>query len=106
MRFIRTCEESGTITVEVEGRLDAVTAYDLRTTLEDLGKQGRDRISLDLTRVQHADSDGVDALRWCSEHAIRSGSVLTWKGCSRPLAQALRASSARRVGGPRRDRFQ
>lgn len=58
MRLIRTSEESGTIAVELEGGLDAVTAYDLRVTLEELPGQGRHHISLDLTRVQRADDDG------------------------------------------------
>lgn len=103
MRLIRTSEESGTIAVEVEGGLDAVTAYDLRVTLEELPGQGRHHISLDLTRVQRADDDGVDVLRWCSEHAIRSGSVLTWKAVVAPSRKRLESAWPVAMVGHRHD---
>ena len=99
MRLIRICEMPGATAVEVEGHLDAVTAHDLRQVLTDLIQQGRGHITLDLTRVQHADIDGVDALVWCSGYAIHSGRVLTWMGCSRPLRNALDQIVARRDGG-------
>ena len=72
MRLIRTRESQGAIAVEVEGRLDAVTAHDLRHILEDLVEGGRRHIALDLTRVQHADADGIKALAWCSAYALHT----------------------------------
>lgn len=99
MRLIRTREMPGAATaVEVEGHLDAVTAHDLRRVLKDLVRQGCGHITLDLTRVQHADADGVDALAWCSGYATHSGRVLTWMGCSRPLRNALDQIVARGEG--------
>lgn len=98
MRLIRTRESQGSIVVEIEGHIDAVTAHDLRHTLEDLVEVGRRHIALDLTRVQHADTDGINALVWCSAYAIHTGRVLTWMGCSRPLRDLLEQDLTRSDG--------
>lgn len=84
--------------MEVEGHFDAVTAHDLRHVLEDLVERGHRHIALDLTRVQRADADGINALAWCSAYAIHTDRVLTWMGCSRPLRDALVQFSTRRDG--------
>lgn len=102
MRLIRTSEEAGTIAVELEGRIDAVTAYDLRVTLEELPGQARHHISLDLTRVQRRRRRG-DVLRWRSEHAIRSGRVLNWMGCSGPSRKRFESAGPVAMVGHRHD---
>ena len=48
--------------VEVDGVLDAVSAHDLRRLLERVYAEGARHVRLDLSRVTHADVDGVAGL--------------------------------------------
>jgi anti-anti-sigma regulatory factor len=75
--------------VEVDGVLDAVTAHDLRRLLEREYAAGARHVRLDLSRVTHADVDGVAGLAWCSAHAVATGGVLTWSRVSTALLVAL-----------------
>jgi anti-anti-sigma regulatory factor len=76
-------------TIEVDGSLDAVAAYDLQRCLgSELGR-GAQSVALDLTRVTTMDHDGVRGLRRCCETAIAARVVLTIPGCSRPALQSL-----------------
>jgi anti-anti-sigma regulatory factor len=89
MRSISVQEFDGAVVLEVDGVLDIVTGHDLRRLVAGSG-DGSDRtVVLDLTRVGVIDADGVAALRWCSEWAIRQRRVLRWSGCSGPARAAL-----------------
>lgn len=94
MRSISVQEFDGAVVLEVDGVLDIVTDHDLRRVVARSG-DGSDRtVVLDLTRVGVIDADGVAALQWCSEWAIRQRKVLPWSGCSGLTRAAL-------VQGPR-----
>ncbi len=81
-----------TLVLEVDGRLDAVTAHDLHRVTSRLYAEGHQHLHFDLTRVSEADSDGVAGLARCNRHAVTRGRVLTWSRCSRPLLEALHAT--------------
>lgn len=89
MRSISSQEFDRTVVVEVDGVLDIVTGHDLRRLVAESG-DGSDRtVVLDLTRVGAVDADGVAALQWCCDWAIRQRKVLRWSGCSGPTRAAL-----------------
>jgi anti-anti-sigma regulatory factor len=100
MHHITSFAVAGATTIEVDGSLDVVSAYDLRCCLDSALRQGADVVGLDLTRVTDADVDGVRGLRRCCEAAVAAGVVLTMTGCSRPLRADLAAVEA----GPWRER--
>lgn len=89
-------------TIEVDGRLDVVSAYDLRCSLDSALRQGARVVGLDLTRVTEADLDGVQGLRRCCDDAVAAGVVLTMTGCSRPLRADLAALERRTLRERRR----
>ena len=81
--------------IEVDGVLDAVASHDLRSLLARLLATGHHHVQLDLSRVTYADADGIAGLAWCSEHAIETDTVLTWRGCSQPVLAALQGERIR-----------
>lgn len=89
-------------TIEVDGRLDVVSAYDLRCSLDSALREGARSVGLDLTRVTEADLDGVQGLRRCCDDAVAAGVVLTMTGCSRPLRADLAALERRTLRERRR----
>ena len=91
MHHITSSTVSGSTSIEVDGDLDVVAAYDLRRRLDHALRQGVDFVGLDLTRVTSADHDGVQALRRCCDAAVAAGVVLALTGCSRPLRSDLAA---------------
>ena len=100
MHRITSFAVGGATTIEVDGRLDVVAAYDLRCRVESALRQGVASVGLDLTRVTEADVDGVHGLRRCCDAAVAAGAVLAMTGCSRPLRAHLAALESR----PPRDR--
>ena len=95
MHHITSFAVAGATTIEVDGSLDVVSAYDLRCSLESALGQGARVVGLDLTRVTEADFDGVQGLRRCCDAAVAAGVVLTMTGCSRPLRTHLAALERR-----------
>lgn len=89
MRSISVQECDGTVVLEVDGVLDIVTGHDLRRLVARSGDDSDRTVVLDLTRVGVIDADGVAALRWCSEWAMRQRKVLRWSSCSSPTRAAL-----------------
>lgn len=75
--------------VEVDGTLDAVSSHDLRRLIESLYTGGARHVRLDLSRVTHADVDGIAGLAWCSAHAVGHDRVLTWSRVSTAVLVAL-----------------
>jgi anti-anti-sigma regulatory factor len=100
MHHVTSFAVAGATTIEVDGSLDVVSAYDLRCSLESALRQGARVVGLDLTRVTEADFDGVQGLRRCCDAAVAAGVVLTMTGCSRPLRADLTALE-RRAARPR-----
>ena len=108
MHHITSTAKAGATTIEIDGSLDVVAAYDLRSRLEVALRQGSHYVGIDLTRVTSADVDGVRGLRRCCEAAVAAGVVLTLTGCSRPFRADLArvesdsspARSARSSGRP------
>jgi anti-anti-sigma regulatory factor len=95
MHHVTSFAVAGATTIEVDGSLDVVSAYDLRCSLDSALRQGAHVVGLDLTRVTDADLDGVQGLRRCCEDAVAAGVVLTMTGCSRPLRADLAALERR-----------
>ena len=91
MHHITSSTAPGGTSIEVDGSLDVVAAYDLRRRVDLSLQQGSRVIRLDLTRVTSADLDGVQGLRRCCDAAVAAGVVLSLTGCSRPLRADLAA---------------
>ncbi len=89
MHHITSSASSGVTSIEVDGSLDVVTAYDLRCCLEVALRDGAHFVGIDLTRVTSGDADGARGLRQCCDAAVASGVVLAVTGCSRPLRADL-----------------
>lgn len=102
MHHISTSTVSGATSIELDGGLDVVAAYDLRRRLDRALEQGSHFIGLDLSRVTSADPDGVRGLRQCCDAAVAAGVVLALTGCSRPLRADLAAVEGTASLGRRR----
>jgi anti-anti-sigma regulatory factor len=90
MRNLHVRASSTLVVIEVDGDLDAVGGYDLTRSVDLALRDGRRRISIDLSRVLMMDAVGVGRLRQCAQRAVAAGAVLSLGACSRPAVQALR----------------
>lgn len=52
----------GVVVVQIEGKLNMVTAGPLRSRIADLVAQGHSRVAIDLARIDFIDSSGLGAL--------------------------------------------
>jgi ABC-type transporter Mla MlaB component len=95
MHHITSSAVAGVTSIEVDGSLDVVAAYDLRCSLDAAVRHGAHVVGLDLTRVSDADLGGVEGLQRCCDAAVAAGVVLTMTGCSRPLRADLAALERR-----------
>lgn len=102
MHHITSSTSSGATSIELDGRLDVVAAYDLGRRVDDAVRLGSRVVGLDLTRVTSADAGGVHGLRRCCDAAVAAGVVLTMTGCSRPFRADLVAVESARVRVPAR----
>ena len=89
MHHITSSTVAGVTSIEVDGSLDVVAAYDLRSRLDAALWRRSHSVGIDLTRVTAVDIDGVRGLRRCCEAAVAAGVVLTLTGCSRPFRADL-----------------
>ena len=90
----------GAALIEVDGRVDAVTAYDLRHVLEDAFRSPIEIIRLDLSRVTEADDHGIAALSWCSHEAISAHRTRCGRGVVVPCAMRCKATEGASVLAP------
>lgn len=104
MHHITSSAVAGASSIEVDGHLDVVAAYDLRCHLDVAIGHGSHAVGIDLTRVTSADFDGVRGLRQCCDTAVAAGIVLALTGCSRPFRADLAALETRSARGGRRSR--
>lgn len=98
MHHVTSTSLAGATSIEVDGRLGVVAAYDLRRHLDAAIRRGSRSIGLDLSRVTSTDADGVLGLRQCCDAAVAAGVVLALTGCSRPLRADLAAEESRDPG--------
>lgn len=103
MRHIVSSAVSGATSIEVDGSLDVVAAYDLRRRVDLALRQGSRVVGIDLTRVTSADFDGVRGLQGCCDAAVAAGVVLSLTGCSRPFRADLAALETSRSRSRARD---
>jgi ABC-type transporter Mla MlaB component len=96
VHHILTSAAGGTTSIEVDGSLDVVAAYDLWSRLDGALREGTRVIGIDLTRVTSASVEGVRCLARCRDAAIEAGAVLTLTGCSRPFRADLAAVESAR----------
>ena len=90
MRNLHHRASSTLLIIEVDGDLDVVAGYDLSRSVDLALRDGRRRISLDLSRVLSMDAAGFSRLRQCVQHAVAAGAELSLGACSRPALQSLR----------------
>ena len=95
MHHVTSLAQAGETTIEVDGSLDAVAAYDLQRCLDSALLRRAQSVALDLTRVTRMDHDGVRGLRRCCDTAVAARVVLTITGCSRPALRSLEFFEAR-----------
>lgn len=91
MHHITSSVVSRTTSIELDGSLDVVAAYDLQRRVDTALRQGSRFVGIDLTRVTSADLDGVRGLQRCCDAAVAAGVVLALTGCSRPFRTDLAA---------------
>ena len=87
--FIDEFESDGGITLRVVGDLDAQTSSALRYRLQELRRQGRRRIGLDLAHVDHLDSSGVSVLVAEYEECRRTRRSLAIEAVSGEVSKVL-----------------
>lgn len=86
MRFSRTDSQDETI-LRIEGTLDALTAPEIRPTLDALVAERRRRITLDLSGLRLIDSSGVGAIVSLFKRARAEGGEVRVVGLrDQPLA--------------------
>lgn len=100
MHHVTSLAQAGHTTIEVDGSLDAVAAYDLQRCLDSALLRRAQSVALDLTRVTTMDDDGVRGLRRCCDAAVAARVVLTITGCSRPARRSLEFFEARALRQP------
>jgi anti-sigma B factor antagonist len=83
-----TCHAEGNTTVlQVRGELDALTAPDLRPTLDSLVSNDARDVVVDLSELRLIDSSGVGALVSLYKRVRASGRSVRFTGvCEQPLA--------------------
>jgi anti-sigma B factor antagonist len=86
MTFRRTDRGDETV-LSIEGALDAVSAPDIRPTLEALVAEGRKKITVDLSTLRLIDSSGVGAIVALYKRIHARGGKVSVKGLKdQPLA--------------------
>lgn len=76
-----------TLTLHLSGELDALTAGDLRPTLDSLAEQGGRQIVVDMSGLRLIDSSGVGALVALYKRARENGGAVRFEGArDQPLA--------------------
>jgi len=86
MTFERTDQGDETV-LRIEGALDAVTAPDLRPTLDALVAERRAKITIDLSFLRLIDSSGVGAIVALFKRVRANGGRVTVRGLrDQPLA--------------------
>lgn len=92
-----------TCVIEVEGELDLIGGYDLRTAFTAALRSSSGAVALDLSSVTAVDDRGLASLEWCSVQAVDARRVLTWTACSHPFIRDLTARHAARPHAVRTD---
>jgi anti-sigma B factor antagonist len=87
MLKFRRSERAGRIVLHLEGALDAVSAPDIRPTIEQLVRDKPLRITVDLAQLRLIDSSGVGALVSLYKRVRANGGQVEIVGlCQQPLA--------------------
>lgn len=86
--------------LKVSGSLDATTAQEFRAAIDQVLREGRRRIVLDLGGLEFVDSSGLGALVGSLVRARRVGGDLCVARLDEELRQLLRASTLDRVLAP------
>lgn len=73
MKVSTSESENGVIVLQVEGQVDAHTARQLSTTLNDLLDQGHSRLLIDATLMPYISSAGLRAVLAAQRGAVRVG---------------------------------
>jgi anti-anti-sigma regulatory factor len=102
MHHVTSFAVAGATSIEVDGCLDVVAAYDLRSHVDRALRRGSHFVGMDLTRVTSADAYGVHGLRECCDAAVAAGVVLALTGCSRPFRADLATVETTELGRPDR----
>lgn len=80
------------LTILVDGPLEQDSAPELLAVVEAALEQGRDRFVIDVARVPHADSGGLEVLVRIASKVFRSGGRLGLFGATETLAETLRVT--------------
>jgi anti-anti-sigma factor len=79
--------DGNTVTLNVNGELDAVSVPDLRPVLDDLISKGHKKIVVDLKGLRMIDSSGVGALVYLFRRVRGLGGTVVVRGAAdQPLA--------------------
>lgn len=73
-------EDGDKTTLEVRGELDALTASDLRPTLDAMVAERPRHVTIDLSGLRLIDSSGVGVLVWLYKHVRANGGEVRFVG--------------------------
>ena len=91
-----TSQTSADVTaIELDGRLDLVSAHDLHGLVDAAIRQGSRRLHLDLSRVSDLDEAGRQGLTSCCSLAMAARVEFSMVRCSRPFVSSLRRLQSR-----------
>lgn len=88
---------SGAVMVSPSGRLDLVSAADLRRQLLNQIQSGNVRLIVDLSRIERIDSTGLSALVAGLKAARQAGGTLQIARPSKPVLALLKLTNLARV---------
>lgn len=89
MKISTSVTENGAVLLEVEGEVDAHTAYLLGKTLTDLLAQGQGRLVLDASRMEYISSTGLRVLLDAQREARQLGGEVRLLGPSAPVRRVI-----------------
>lgn len=92
--------DDGITIVHMEGRLDLLTAADVKRDLSDLIASGRQRLIFDLKRVSFVDSSGLGALISGLKAARQAGGDLRIARANEQVRTLLKLTTLERVLRP------
>ena len=62
LEFTRSMTDRGVVVLSLKGRLDAISAPEVRPTIDELVEQKQSKVVCDLQELQMVDSSGVGAI--------------------------------------------
>jgi anti-anti-sigma factor len=97
MNITTTIREDGVAVLAADGRINLVTAPDLRREVQRVVEEGHARVALDLSAVEFIDSSGLGALVSGLKTARTAGGDLRLAAATDQVTSVLRLTNLDRI---------